>query len=224
MIEVIPEDVIQKFESEFKHFPPDLKSFLTEVGLAKEFSEGEEMMRTGQYFKHTMLVVDGKVKLYREDEDGNEFLLYYLGPGSACALSMICATRAEQSQVKAVAVEDVTALAIPIQYMDQLMTNHKSWYYFVLETYRSRFEELLTVVDQVAFRSMDEKLLFYLRRQFKAYQSDTIQTTHQQIAYDLNSSREVISRLLKKMEQKGFVALHRNAIERKNLDQDQFPW
>ncbi|WP_306643102.1 Crp/Fnr family transcriptional regulator [Sanyastnella coralliicola] len=224
MIEVIPEDVKQKFESEFKHFSPDLKSFLTEVGLAKEFREGEEMMRTGQYFKHTMLVVDGKVKLYREDEEGNEFLLYYLEPGSACALSMICATRAEQSQVKAVAVEDVTALAIPIQYMDQLMTDHKSWYYFVLETYRSRFEELLTVIDQVAFRSMDEKLLFYLRRQFKAYQSDTIQTTHQQIAYDLNSSREVISRLLKKMEQKGFVALHRNAIERKNLDQDQFPW
>lgn len=224
MINALPADIKEKFEAEYPQFPDDLKAHLETIGVAMEFREGEEMMRTGQYFKHSMLVLDGKVKLYREDEDGNEFFLYYLEPGNACALSMICATRSEQSQVKAVAVEDVTVLAVPIHHMDALMTDYRSWYYFVLETYRSRFEEILTVIDQVAFRSMDEKLLFYLKRQFEAYEGDTIQTTHQQIAYDLNSSREVISRLLKKMEQKGFVKLHRNAIERLNLDQDQFPW
>jgi CRP/FNR family transcriptional regulator len=137
---------------------------------------------------------------------------------------MICATKNETSQLKAVAVEDVLAVGVPIQYMDQLMLEHKNWYYFVLETYRSRFEELLMVIDQVAFRSMDEKLMFYLKRQFDAFNTNMIHTTHQTIAYDLNSSREVISRLLKKLEQKGFVALHRNSIEKLNIDQDQFPW
>ena len=224
MISSISADTKERLEQEFPQFDHHLIDHLSGISNTVEFRSGEEMMRTGQYFKNTMLVLDGKVKLYREDEDGNEFFLYYLEPGSACALSMICATRSETSQVKAVAVEDVTALAVPIQYMDELMTDHKSWYYFVLETYRSRFEELLSVIDQVAFRSMDEKLLFYLKRQFKAYESDTIHTTHQQIAYDLNSSREVVSRLLKKMEQKGYVKLHRNAIEKRDPDQDQFPW
>lgn len=224
MIGSIPADIREQLEKEFVEFDRSLLDHLSDVGNVIEFRAGEEMMRTGQYFKHAILMLDGKVKLYREDEDGNEFFLYYIEPGSACALSMICATRNEASQVKAVAVDDVRALGIPIQHMDDLMKNYKSWYYFVLETYRSRFEDLLVVLDQVAFRSMDEKLLFYLRRSFTSYESDTIHITHQEIAYDLNSSREVISRLLKKMEQKGYVRLHRNAVEKLNLEQDQFPW
>lgn len=224
MIGSIPADIQEKLEKEFVAFDRSLLDHLNEVGDVIEYRSGEEMMRTGQYFKHAILMLEGRVKLYREDDDGNEFFLYYLEPGSACALSMICATRNEVSQVKAVAVDDVRALGVPIQHMDELMKNYKSWYYFVLETYRSRFEDLLIVLDQVAFRSMDEKLLFYLRRSFRSNESNTIQVTHQQIAYDLNSSREVISRLLKKMEQKGYVRLHRNAIEKLKLEQDQFPW
>lgn len=220
----ISTDTQEQFVKRFAHFEKHLIEYLMDISSVMEFETGDEMMRTGQYFKNTMLVLDGKIKLYREDEEGNEFFLYYLEPGSACALSMICATRNETSQVKAVAVENVKAITVPIHHMDDLMTRFKSWYYFVLETYRSRFEELLTVIDQVAFRSMDEKLLFYLKRQFEAYGGQTIQTTHQQIAYDLNSSREVISRLLKKMEQKGYVKLHRNAIEKLIPEQDQFPW
>lgn len=203
-----PEELMQKFPS----FDRSLAEFIAEKAEIKNFQEGTILMKTGQYFKSSMLIVKGRVKLYREGDDGNEFFMYFLEPGMACALSMICATRNETSEITAVAVEDVELIMIPIQFMDQLMTDFKSWYYFVLETYRSRFEELLTVIDNIAFKNMDERLEWYLKQQ--AEQSgNEIMLTHQQIANDLNSSREVISRLLKKMEKNNRVILHRNSIE-----------
>jgi CRP/FNR family transcriptional regulator len=156
------------------------------------------------------------VKLYRDGEDGEEFFLYYLERGNACALSMICATKNETSQVKAKAMTPVRALTIPIQYMDELMQK-RNWYYFVLETYRARFEELLQVIDQIAFHSMDEKLEFYLKRQFETLGTDQLSITHQEIATDLNSSREVISRLLKKMESQKRLQVSRNTITKINF-------
>lgn len=201
----------------FPTFSPELIEHLESVGSVTTFDAGEFMMRPGQFFKNSLLILDGRVKLYRDGDDGEEFFLYYLEKGNACALSMICAAKNEASAVKAKAVTAVKALTIPIQYMDGLMREHKSWYYFVLETYRSRFEELLTVIDQVAFHSMDEKLELYLKRQFSAYKSDKISTTHQEIADDLNSSREVITRLLKKLESEKRISVSRNEITRLRL-------
>jgi CRP/FNR family transcriptional regulator, anaerobic regulatory protein len=201
----------------FPAFNPELVEHLEKVGQVVTFDEGEMLMRSGQYFKNSLLILDGRVKLYREGDDGQEFFLYYLEKGNACALSMICATKNEASAIKAKAVTTVKALAIPIQYMDGLMKDHRSWYYFVLETYRSRFEELLEVIDQVAFHSMDEKLELYLRRQFNAFGTEKISITHQEIADDLNSSREVISRLLKKLESQKRISVSRNEITRLNL-------
>ena len=111
------------------------------------------------------------------------------------------------------AVENTVALLIPIQLMDELMKEHKTWYYFVLETYRNRYEELLTLVDNIAFKSMDQRLEFYLKQQHKKLHTRELNITHQEIANDLSTSREVISRLLKKMEQRGDLLLHRNYIE-----------
>jgi CRP/FNR family transcriptional regulator len=139
--------------------------------------------------------------------------MYYLQPGNACALSLICATKQETSQIMAKAIEKTTVLVVPIALMDDLMKTYKTWYYFVLETYRNRFEELLNVIDNIAFKAMDERLEFYLDRQYHDLKTRELVITHSQIANDLNSSREVISRLLKKMEQKKLVALHRNHIE-----------
>jgi CRP/FNR family transcriptional regulator len=196
----------------FPLFDKNLADFLAEIGEVRTFPEGEIMMKTGQYFKAAMLIVKGRVKLYREGEDGNEFFMYFLETGNACALSMICATRNQASGIMAVAMEETEVIMIPIQYMDQLMTNYKSWYYFVLETYRSRFEELLIVIDNIAFKNMDERLEWYLKQQ-AAKLGKQLHLTHQQIANDLNSSREVISRLLKKMEKNQRLSLHRNHIE-----------
>ena len=197
-------------------FPSFDKKLLDEIAHHAELRDvkaGEVLMRKGQYIKHTMLVLKGGVKIYRNDDEGGEFFMYHLHPGQACAVSMVCAAHAEASEVTAIAIEDSTLLYVPLKMMQQWMAAHKSWYEFVVNTYRDRFEELLSVIDQVAFRSMDERLEFYLKRQAKNAGLEVVQLSHQQIAVDLNSTREVISRLLKKMEQRGMIRLNRNLIE-----------
>ncbi len=170
-------------------------------------------MRSGQYLKSTMLVTKGRVKLFTNGEDGEEFFMYYLEPGQACALSFVCAARNKKSDLEAIAIEDVEAIMIPIELMDDLMIKHKSWYYFVIESYRNRYQEVLDALRSVAFHGMDERLEYYLIKQKNSFQNKTLNLTHEQIANDLNSSRVVISRLLKQMENKGKVKLLRNAIE-----------
>ena len=197
----------------FPSFEKELLAALEEHSLQRTFLVDEPLIRTGQHFKSTLLIVSGLVKVYREDYQGSEFFMYYLQPGEACALSMVCATKSETSQVMAKAVKNTEVLSIPLQYMDQWMSRYKSWYHFVLENYRTRFEELLRTIDHVAFRAMDERLEFYLKEHRDTLKSDTLEISHQRIADELNSSREVISRLLKKMEQLGKLKLHRNSIE-----------
>ncbi|HEX8041599.1 MAG TPA: Crp/Fnr family transcriptional regulator [Chryseosolibacter sp.] len=196
----------------FPRFDTSLIEHLDKIGQVVDFPEGEQLIRPGQYFKQSLLLLEGRVKVYRQGENGEEFFLYYLEPGNACALSIICAAKNETSEIKGVAVKPVKALAIPLQHLDTLMKDYRQWYYFVLETYRTRFEELLQVIDQIAFHSMDEKLEFYLKRQFETLKTKTITITHQQIADDLNSSREVISRLLKKLESNKRISISRNEI------------
>jgi CRP/FNR family transcriptional regulator len=197
----------------FPQFEPALVDVLAAHAALKTFSVGDLLMNTGQNMRFTMLLVEGLVKLYREGEDGLEFFMYYIQPGGACALSMICSTRQQTSEIKAKAVDNTTVLAVPTALMDELMKSYKSWYYFVLETYRARFEELLVVIDHVSFKAMDERLEFYLEKQHRDLNTRNLLITHGEIARDLNSSREVISRLLKKMEQQNKVVLHRSYIE-----------
>jgi CRP/FNR family transcriptional regulator len=197
----------------FPQFEPGLIEFIEKESVQKKFHAGEVIMRTGQYIKSTALVLEGQIKIYRENQDGGEFLMYYLGPGQACAVSMICALQSETSEITAIAEEDTEVLLIPVQLMDDLMNKYKSWYQFVIQTYRNRFDELISVVDNIAFHNMDERLEFYLKRHVKNSGKNLIELSHQQIADDLNSSREVISRLLKKMEQRNLVRLNRNMIE-----------
>jgi CRP/FNR family transcriptional regulator len=206
-------NIESQLQQEFPNFQKELILDIIKHAVIKEYTVGSVLMRTGQYIKSTILVTKGKIKIYREDDDGNEFFMYYLMPGQACAISMICAIKQETSQIMAKVVEDAEVVMIPLQQMESFMSQHKSWYAFVVETYRNRFEELLLVVDQIAFRSMDERLEFYLKRNATTNNTTLINTSHQEIATDLSSSREVISRLLKKMEQRGLVKLHRNSIE-----------
>jgi CRP/FNR family transcriptional regulator len=139
--------------------------------------------------------------------------MYFLEPGNACALSLICAAKNEKSQMLAEVIEETEVILIPLELMDTLMKNHRSWYYFVLDSYRNRFEELLQVIDHIAFKKMDDRLEHYLANQAETLNTQQLQLTHQQIANDLNSSREVISRLLKNMEKSGKLSLLRNAIQ-----------
>jgi len=197
----------------FPQFEPALIELIEKNAVARIFNGGDVIMRTGQYIKSTVLVLEGRIKIYRENNEGGEFLMYYLGPGDACAISMICAIQSQTSEIMAQAEEYTEVLMTPIQLMDDMMNKYKTWYQFVIQTYRSRFDELLTVVDNIAFRNMDERLEFYLKRHASKANKKFVELSHQQIADDLNSSREVISRLLKKMEQRKLVKLHRNMVE-----------
>jgi CRP/FNR family transcriptional regulator len=181
-------------------------------GIIREVKAGETLLKVGQTIRSTMIIIDGLVKLYREDDEGKEFFIYHLDAGQACSLSMVCAARHETSEVLAKALTDATILSIPLEFMDQWMSRYKSWYQFVITSYRNRFEELLKTIDAIAFSNMDERLEYYLKKQV-ARLGNNLKMTHQDIATDLNSSREVISRLLKKMEVKGWLIIHRNSIE-----------
>jgi CRP/FNR family transcriptional regulator, anaerobic regulatory protein len=196
----------------FPNLEEDLYNELVEHGTIKEVKGGETLLKVGQTIRSTMLILDGLVKLYREDEEGKEFFIYHLDAGQACSLSMVCAAKHETSEVLAKALTDATILAIPLEYMDQWMSKYKSWYQFVITSYRNRFEEMLKTIDAIAFSNMDERLEDYLKKQV-ARLGNNLKMTHQDIATDLNSSREVISRLLKKMEAKHWLIIHRNSIE-----------
>lgn len=196
----------------FPSFDSGLLQEMEENASVYTYAPGETLVKKGQYFRSALIVIEGLVKIYREDDDGNEFFIYYLEPGQACALSMVCASRQDTSEIMAVAVKDTEILTVPLSLMDEWMMKYKSWNNFVLSTYRQRFEELLVTLDHVAFRNMDERLEFYLKRQAEKM-GNNLQLTHQQIADDLNSSREVISRLLKNMEKNKRLLLSRNGIE-----------
>ncbi len=204
---------MDKLKILFPNFDKNLIEVIATNSKIITAETGSIIMKPGQYIKSTILVLSGKLKVYREDNEGNEFFMYYLLPGQACAISMICAVKSKTSEIMAKVEEDAELLSIPIELMERLMKDYKNWYEFVIETYRSRFEEVLLVIDNIAFKNLDERLEFYLKRNMSTFKNNKIQISHQEIANDLSTSREVISRLLKKMEQRGFLTLHRNFIE-----------
>ena len=203
------------------HFPSLEKALIEEMlelADVKTLDAGEILMRTGQNIRSTLLVLDGLIKIYREDDQGNEFFMYYLDSGKACAISLVCALGQETSGLMARAVSESTVLSIPLHYVDEWMGKYKSWAQFAVSTYRQRFDELLQTIDHIAFRNMDERLLFYLKRHQEKLKTNIVTTSFTEIAQDLNSSREVISRLMRKLADKGMVYLHRSHIEILDLE------
>ncbi|KAA3437108.1 Crp/Fnr family transcriptional regulator [Rufibacter hautae] len=211
------QDKVSLIQERFPQLEPALLQEIAQAGTVKHLKPEDEALRTGQFLKSNVLVLDGLVKVYREDEEGDEFLMYYLEGGNACALSMMCAARNEQSQVMAKAVSPSEVLMIPAHVSEQWLAKYHSWHNFIIASYRARFDELLQTLDSIVFKSLDERLVFYLKRHQKVMGRE-VRLSHQQIAEELNSSREVISRLLKKLEQTGAVNLQRSYIEIKNLD------
>jgi CRP/FNR family transcriptional regulator len=203
----------EKTKDLFKQFEPELQKKIQQVGHIRKFKEDEYLMYTGQTIHSAVLVIDGIIKVFREDDEGNEIFMYNLHPGEACAISMTCAARNLNSQIMAKALIDTTVVAIPIELMDEWASKYKSWYQFVLGTYRNRFEELLEMLDQIAFKNLDERLLWYLRQHQKSLKSNIIKISFTQIALELNSSREVISRLMKKLADTGRIKLGKNQVE-----------
>jgi len=204
-----------------KYFPSLEKELLSEILKAAEIKtirEDEVIVRSGQNIRSAILVINGLVKIFREDDEGNEYFMYYLDEGKACAISLVCALGTGTSGVRARAVTESTILIVPPHYVDEWVGRYKSWAQFAINSYRERFEELLQIIDHIAFRNMDERLVFYLRQHQEKLGTDTVSTSFTQIAQELNSSREVISRLMKKLSEKGVVKLHGSHLEIVNLD------
>lgn len=211
---MIPLEIIRKH---FPFFEKKLQEQIADAGEVREFEPGEILMKTGQNIRSTMLVISGLIKIFREDEDGNEFFMYYLQPGQACALSMVCAIKQETSQIMAKTSAKTEVISIPLTYMDQWMAGYKTWYHFVVGSYRDRFEDMLQTIDHIAFRNMDERLVFYLQQHQNTLKSNIVSVSFTEIAQELNSSREVISRLMKKLAEKGLIKQHKSHIEIINL-------
>jgi len=194
-------------------YEPELREELAIIGRFKMLLPNTSLIDIGQYIKTIPLVISGKIKIYREDEDGNELFLYYLYPGDVCAASLVCTINDKISQVKAITTEETEVITVPIEKMDYLMMNFKSWYQFVVRAYGLRLQELLKTIDSIAFHKMDERLIEYLDKTIEALGTNVIHYTHQEIASEMNTSREVVSRLLKQLEKRGLVRLSRNKIE-----------
>ncbi|NIJ44622.1 CRP/FNR family transcriptional regulator [Wenyingzhuangia heitensis] len=193
-------------------FEKELLQEISNVGTIKEVKAGTTLMNIGQYIKSMPLLIDGAIKILREDDEGDELLLYFLEKGDTCAMTMSCCTGNKKSEIKAVTELDTKLLMVPVEKMDEWIGKYKSWRNFVLNSYHNRLMEMLEAIDNIAFKKMDERLLKYLKDKVAVTGSTTIKSTHQEIAYELHTSRVVISRLLKKLEQQGIIELHRNSL------------
>lgn len=193
-------------------FEEELIREIAATGILKTVLEGEEVMDINDYIVSMPLLLNGALKILREDEDGNELLLYFLERGDTCALSLSCCLGQTKSRIRAVAEKDTDLVMVPASKIEEWICSYKTWRNFVFESYQTRFSEMLETIDTLAFMNMDRRLLRYLQDKAKINQSETLQVTHQQIAYDLNTSRVVISRLLKKLEIDGRILLQRNQI------------
>lgn len=190
---------------------------INQVGTYREIEAGTEIIRTGEYIKSIPLLLSGAIKVIREYDDGEELLLYYVEEGNTCSMSMSCCVEQRKSQIKAVAELDILIIMIPIKKMEEWLGRYQSWRTFVFSNYQNRIEEVLQSLERVAFERLDERLEDYLKEKARINSEHSVFQTHKEIAEELHSSRVVISRLLKKLEQMGSIKLHRNHIELINL-------
>lgn len=204
---------MEKYRQLFPDLEESLLREMQEKGRILEVKAGASLIQSGQNIRSTMIVLDGLVKLFRENDEGNEFFMYHLHPGDGCALSLICDRSFKVSSVTAKAVTNSILLVVPLENTENWMRQYRTWYHFVVGTYRRRYEELLETIDHIAFQNMDERLEFYLNRHRTALNTNILEITNTQIAQELNSSREVISRLMKKLSEDGKVRLLKNGIE-----------
>ncbi|MEP7266733.1 MAG: Crp/Fnr family transcriptional regulator [Saprospiraceae bacterium] len=194
-------------------FEPDLIKELEAKASLLKVHEGDVILEIGQPIRLIPLIISGTLKITRIDENGNELLLYYLNPLETCALSLTCCMQEFPSEIQAIAEEDSEIIAVPIFLMNEWMQKYFTWKSFVMKSIRNRFNEMLKTIDQIAFQKLDDRLIHYLKEKSKVSGSSILNVSHEQIAQDLATSRVVISRLLKTLENNQKVLLYRNQIK-----------
>lgn len=203
--------------AEFKT-SPELIDELYEHSIVKEFEPGSVIVSDNAAIRSIPIVVEGLLKVFRIEEDGREILLYYIKPGEGCVMSILGGMHNDTSKVKAEVEETATIIFLPVNKMDLFFKDYPQWTSYVFRMYHQRFEELLEVINAIAFKKVDERLLSLLRTKSKVTGSNVIHVTHEQLANELGTARVVVSRLLKQLEDNGEVELGRNKIEIRAFD------
>lgn len=194
-------------------FEEKLLNEIKTVGQLKTIPADAIIMDIGETVTMIPLVLTGAIKIFREDQNGDDLLLYFIEQGDTCAMTLTCCLGVKKSEIRAIAEIDTTVLMIPVKYMSLWMSNYTSWQNFILQSYHERMTELLEALDAVAFLKLDQRLLKYLRDKAMVNRNEIIQVTHQIIAQDMHTSRVVISRLLKTLENDKKIELNRNQIK-----------
>lgn len=204
----------EKLESFYSFvFEQELLDEIVRVGTYKKLRTNEMLVDLGEQMKGIPLVLDGAIKIVREDKKGEEILLYFLERGDTCASSFSNALSTGKCGIRAIAEKESEIIYLPVEKLDEWLIKYKSWRNFVIDSYSVRLNEMMETIDTLAFMKMDERLYKYLTDKVQIMRDTTLNTTHQDIAYDLHTSRVVVSRLLKQLENEGKIKLHRNKIE-----------
>ncbi|HEY1061140.1 MAG TPA: Crp/Fnr family transcriptional regulator [Daejeonella sp.] len=194
-------------------FEPQLIQEMQQFGILQSFKEGDLIMDYGKYVRMMPIVLKGTVKVYRLDEKENEILLYYLSSNESCSMAYSCCLEAKKSEVKAVAEDNVELIAIPHVKLDDWLCTYPSWKNYIMRSFNERFIELLKSIESIAFHKLDERLIGYLKEKQRLSGSSVIKASHGLIADELATSRVVISRLLKQLENDKKIILYRNEIK-----------
>jgi len=208
---------MENFNNQYLFLEKPLQNEILKIGIHKTFRPNEVLIREGQFISSFPLVLKGLIRITRNNDDGNELLLYYLKQNEVCAMSLTCCMANLTSNVKGVAEEETEVIMLPVEMLDKWMSKYPSWKLFVMQTFQNRFRELIETIDSIAFLNLDERLIKYFIDRYKKSGLTTLNETHQDLALRLNTSREVISRLLKKLEKEEKIKLSRNFIDFSNL-------
>jgi len=191
----------------------DLVDWMVQQSLQKDFGSDTELLHVGGTVRHIPLVIRGSVKVSRQDAEGREIFLYYILPGQTCAMTLSACYKGETSRINAVTQEQSTLILLPAALIHETTRRFPAWQRFAFDSFGSRYDELLYTLESVVFQQLDERLKHYLLEKSAALKTTRLQVSQQQIADDLHASREVISRLIRQFEQKGFLRHARGVIE-----------
>ncbi|WP_374463899.1 Crp/Fnr family transcriptional regulator [Chryseobacterium sp.] len=191
---------------------PELVEKLYQYGTTKNYHEGDIILDENASIRSIPIVMKGMLKVIRTEEDGREILLYYIKAGESCIMSFLGGMHNEKSIVRAEIEEDAEILFLPVDKVSLFIKEHPEWLDYIFRLYHKRFEELLDIINAIAFKKVDERLLNLLQKKSALIRSETINTTHEQLANELGTARVVVSRLLKQLEEDGKLELGRNKI------------
>lgn len=204
---------MKNFRVQYQFLEKELQDEILENGVLKTFDANQLLMREGQFITSFPLILKGLIRISRTSEEGNELLLYYLRKNEVCAMSLTCCMANMKSSIMAITEEPTELIMLPVALLDKWMCEYTTWRQFVMQSYQIRFRELIDTVDSLAFLKLDERLVKYFKDRFQKSGESTFLGTHQYLALQLNTSREVISRLLKKLEKEQKIQLSRNFID-----------